>query len=155
MSGNGIPKPEFQSSRPRRSSIGQGAAYSSAGNAEAKSDPDPAPAAVAASPPVAPETPRPRPTSARGSTRPAGNEGGKSASTETPNKRLMGSKDILLSLPEDQKTRMVNTITWSQPYTGIGQQQKFIRKAISDLCERLESEYNEGKPFPAPAVLDD
>ena len=67
----------------------------------------------------------------------------------------MGSKDILLSLPEDQKTRMVNTITWSQPYTGIGQQQKFIRKAISDLCERLESEYNEGKPFPAPAVLDD
>ncbi|MBU8841454.1 hypothetical protein KL865_34955 [Mycolicibacterium goodii] len=68
---------------------------------------------------------------------------------------MVGSKDILLSLPEDLKARMVNTITWSHPYTGIGQQQKFIRKAITDLCERLENDYNQGKPFPEPVVTDE
>ena len=64
------------------------------------------------------------------------------------------SVDILLSVPEELKERMVNTITWTQPYTGISQQQKFIRKAITDLCERLEHEYNTGKPF-EPGVIRD
>ncbi|MCV7283348.1 hypothetical protein H7J88_27295 [Mycolicibacterium flavescens] len=31
------------------------------------------------------------------------------------------SADILLSLPVELKERMVNTITWTRPYTGIGQ----------------------------------
>ncbi len=74
------------------------------------------------------------------------------AAVETPNKRLAGStKDILLSLPEDLKDRMISTIAWSRPYTGIGHQQKFIRKAIQELCERLETELNDGKPFPRPS----
>lgn len=51
---------------------------------------------------------------------------------------------------------MVNTITWTRPYTGIGQQQKFIRKAITDLCERLEEEFNSGKAFePGVATPDE
>jgi hypothetical protein len=74
---------------------------------------------------------------------------------EAPSKRLVGSKDILLSVPEDLKERMVNTIEWTRPYTGIGQQQKFIRKAIADLCARLENDHNQGKPFPKPVVHDD
>jgi hypothetical protein len=68
---------------------------------------------------------------------------------------MVGSKDILLSVPEELKERMVNTIKWSYPHTGIGQQQKFIRKAIADLCERLENEYNQGEPFPESAVHDE
>lgn len=64
------------------------------------------------------------------------------------------SVDILLSVPEELKERMVNTITWTQPYTGISQQQKFIRKAVTDLCERLEHEHNAGKPF-EPGVIRD
>jgi hypothetical protein len=73
---------------------------------------------------------------------------------EVPNKRLVGSKDVLLSLPEDLKERMVNTITWCAPYTRIVHQQKFIRKAIEDLCEAYENEYNQGKPFPEPGTQD-
>lgn len=66
------------------------------------------------------------------------------------------SADILLSLPVELKERMVNTITWTRPYTGIGQQQKFIRKAITDLCERLEEEFNSGKAFePGVATPDE
>lgn len=65
------------------------------------------------------------------------------------------SADILLTLPVELKERMVNTITWTRPYTGIGQQQKFIRKAITDLCERLE-EFNSGKAFePGVATPDE
>lgn len=152
MSSNGIPKPDFQSTRSkRRSSIGQGAALSAAGTG----DEAPSPQLSPPPPPPVPtaEAPRPRPASAR-SGKDAGTRTASSA-VDTPNKRLVGSKDILLSLPEDLKTRMVNTITWSHPYTGIGQQQKFIRKAIADLCERLENDYNQGKPFPEPVVHDD
>ena len=42
---------------------------------------------------------------------------------------------------------MVNAIAWTLPYTGIGYQQRFIRKAIADLCDRLEDEFNAGKEF--------
>ena len=68
---------------------------------------------------------------------------------------MVGSKDILLSLPEDLKERMVNTITWTLPHTGIGQQQKFIRRAISDLCDRLERQFNNGEPFEPQTVPDE
>ena len=57
-------------------------------------------------------------------------------------------------MPEDLKDRMVNTIAWTRPFTGIHQQQKFIRKGIAELCERLEHQFNMGKPFP-PAAADD
>jgi hypothetical protein len=64
------------------------------------------------------------------------------------------SVDILLSVPEDLKERMVNTITWTQPHTGISQQQKFIPKAITDLCDRFEREFNAGQAFEPRAVRD-
>ncbi|MCP9276581.1 MULTISPECIES: hypothetical protein [Mycolicibacterium] len=65
-----------------------------------------------------------------------------------PQKRPSGeSADILLSLPIELKDRMVNAIAWTLPYTGIGHQQRFIRKAIADLCDRLEDEFNAGKEF--------
>ncbi|MHA7659203.1 hypothetical protein ACX9NJ_27685 [Mycobacterium sp. ML2] len=150
MSNNGIPTPAFQSSRSkRRSSIGQGAALSAASDEGSGAVPlVPAPAQAATT-----DAPRPRPVSGRSDRDPA--KGSAPPAGESTNKRLVGSKDILLSLPEDLKTRMVNTITWSHPYTGIGQQQKFIRKAIADLCERLEQQHNQGKPFPEPVVHDD
>ena len=49
---------------------------------------------------------------------------------------------------------MVNAIAWTRPHTGIHQQQKFIRKPIIELCERLEQQFNKGKPFPAPTADD-
>lgn len=155
MSSNSIPKPDFQSTRTkRRSSIGQGAALSAARTADNAPAPElEQPSVPAPTPSASPAAARPR---AVGSGR--GKDATKGASTagvDTPSKRLGGSKDILLSLPEDLKTRMVNTITWSHPYTGIGQQQKFIRKAITDLCERLENDYNQGNPFPEPVAHDD
>lgn len=162
MSINGIPTPDFQSTRSkRRSSIGQGAALSAAGTPDSA----PAPPPESEQPTAPPPTPAPS-ASPEGVARPpraanprSGKDANRGASAsavvDPPNKRLVGSKDILLSLPEDLKTRMVNTITWSHPYTGIGQQQKFIRKAITDLCDRLENDYNQGNPFPEPVVHDD
>lgn len=70
---------------------------------------------------------------------------------DTAPKRLRNSRDILLSLPEDLKERMVNTIAWTNMHTGISHQQKFIRLAIEELCERLENSHNQGEPFPKAA----
>jgi hypothetical protein len=70
-----------------------------------------------------------------------------------PQKRPSGeSADILLSLSIELKDRMVNAIAWTQPYTGIGHQQRFIRKAIADLCDRLEDEFNAGEAFEPAAT---
>lgn len=60
--------------------------------------------------------------------------------------------DVLLTLPLELKERMVNTITGTRPYTGIAHQQKFIRRAISELCDRLEEEFNAGEAF-EPGVV--
>ena len=57
-------------------------------------------------------------------------------------------KKILLSLPQQDKQRMVSTIVWARPHTGIKNQQDFIRQAIGELCDRLEAEYNGGQRFP-------
>lgn len=57
-------------------------------------------------------------------------------------------KPILLKLDEGLKERMVNTMEWTGPRTGLRNQQVFIRRAIADLCERLEKEHNSGQPFP-------
>ena len=62
-------------------------------------------------------------------------------------KRPVHTVDILLSLPEELKTRMVNTIAWTTPRTGIRHQQAFIRKGIEDLCAQLERDHNNGHPF--------
>ena len=138
---NSIPKPEFPEPRKRRSSIAQAAAAVADGET-----------ATSGETPGAPQSRQPDTGSGgqsrggRASTR----TGGGAPRVESSNKRLVGSRDILLSLPEDLKERMVNTMTWAQPHTGIGQQQKFIRKAILDLCERLERDLNQGNPYPAP-----
>jgi hypothetical protein len=171
-----IPKPDFPKPR-RRSSIGQAAALAGGEATPSTADADTqaaasapvsdeqggtaAPASPAAdttalvsverpeepSPPAATSAgPRVRATSARN-----GGVAKQAPTAQAPNKRLIGSKDILLSIPEDLKERMVNTLTWTQPYTGIGQQQKFIRKAITELCESLEQRFNNGEPYPPPA----
>jgi len=49
---------------------------------------------------------------------------------------------------------MVNTIAWTQPHTGISTQQKFIRRAIIDLCQQLEHDLNGGRAFEPRVVLD-
>lgn len=70
-------------------------------------------------------------------------------------KRMGGTKDILLSLPEELKTRMQATIAFTYPYTGIKHQQVFIREAITNLCVELENKHNHGEPWPPPADLQD
>ena len=62
--------------------------------------------------------------------------------------RKNGTRDILLSIPDEAKERMVRTIAFTMPYTGIRHQQAFIRRAIDDLCTTLETQYNNGEPFP-------
>ncbi len=62
------------------------------------------------------------------------------------------TKDILFSLPKDEKDRMVNTIAHTSGLTGIKHQTKFIRYAITLLCEQLEQKHNNGQTFPAPAA---
>ena len=80
-----------------------------------------------------------------------GNAGGK-RDQGTPRENMAKvsriQKPILLKLDEDLKERMVNTMEWTGPRTGLRNQQVFIRRAIADLCERLEKEHNSGNPFP-------
>ncbi|WP_235868003.1 hypothetical protein [Rhodococcus qingshengii] len=66
-------------------------------------------------------------------------------------KRKAATTDILLSLTEDLKDRMVATLEHTRPRTGITSQQQFIRSAIDQLCTRLETEFNNGETFPPPA----
>ena len=138
---SGIPKPE--SPVMRRSSMAQaGAAEKGLALVEAP----PAEASVAdtvgTDAPVVHTPPSPRPRTAAKS--PA-------AASESSSNRLRNSRDVLLSLPEDLKDRMVNTIAWTSMHTGIDRQQKFMRIAIEELCERIEGELNQGKPFAAAA----
>jgi hypothetical protein len=142
MTKNGIPKPDVPI---MRSSMQQAAANEKGQPAIAA---PPAQTAIEVSPDatVAParptNTPRPKP-------RPQ--QKASLSAPDTASKRLSNSRDILLSLPEDLKDRMVNTIAWTNMHTGISHQQKFIRLAIEELCERLESDHNHGKPFPEAA----
>ncbi|WP_245814088.1 hypothetical protein [Rhodococcus marinonascens] len=70
-------------------------------------------------------------------------------------KRMGGTKDILLSLPEELKDRMQATVAFTYPYTGIKHQQAFIREAITQLCMQMEGQYNNGEEWPLPADLRD
>lgn len=69
---------------------------------------------------------------------------------QQPKKRKIATTDILLSLSEDLKDRMVATLEHTRPRTGITSQQAFIRTAIEQLCKRLEADFNDGQPFPPP-----
>lgn len=70
-------------------------------------------------------------------------------------KRLGGrNKDILLTLPEEEKERMVNTINWTSQHTGITHQSRFIRYAIAKFCAELEEKFNNGDQFTPPPALD-
>lgn len=121
----GIPDPQFPDpQRKRRSSIAQSATAS---------DPAVGPPADPPGPPPNRAT-VPRPTVAVQPDRDAHRKG--------------GTRDILLSLPDDAKERMVRTIAFTMPYTGIRHQQVFIRRAIDELCSNLEGQYNGGDPFP-------
>lgn len=160
-----IPKPDFPAPR-RRSSIGQAAAVN---NESPPSHPptDTHPGLAQVSTVGQTQSARPKdapgastadaaaPAAGRERSRRSSKQPAASSLSTTASKRPVASKDILLSVPEDLKQRMVNTITWTQPHTGIGQQQKFIRKAINELCDRLETAFNSGKPFPEPAIPDD
>lgn len=64
------------------------------------------------------------------------------------NKRLVASKDILLSLPADLKQRMESVLAYTYPHTGIQHQQVFIRNAIAQACAELEERYNNGYQWP-------
>ena len=69
----------------------------------------------------------------------------------TAKKRKVATTDILLSVSEELKERMVATLEHTRPRTGITSQQQFIRTAIDQLCKRLEAEFNNGEAFPPPA----
>jgi len=129
---NAIPKPPVPS-RPRRSSfaqVPQNPAASAPDHDESQAGhSSPGGAATQLSTPA----PAPEPAPASSGKRLGGN-----------------SKDILFSLPEEEKDRMINTIAWTTPRTGIRHQSKFIRYAIAKACEDLEREFNSGEPFPAP-----
>ena len=110
---NSIPKPEFPEPRKRRSSIAQAAAAVADGETATSGE---TPGALQSRQPDTGSGGQSR--GGRASTR----TGGGAPRVESSNKRLVGSRDILLALPEDLKERMVNTMTWAQPHTGIGQQ---------------------------------
>lgn len=124
-----IPDPQFPTPgpRPRRSSIAQ--------------------SATAAQPSEPPKQETPSAPARRVAQRPAPAVQ-PSAQSERDSHRKGGTRDILLSIPDDAKDRMVRTIAFTMPYTGIRHQQAFIRRAIDDLCAALETQYNNGDPFP-------
>ncbi|MGD9622265.1 MAG: hypothetical protein AB7G47_19750 [Mycolicibacterium sp.] len=139
MSGNNlIPKPT-PATRPRRSSIAQAA----------HADPPPSPDLIDDDNTAAADTGQA--TAEEPTASPVTRLQPALFNPPTQAKRLGGSKDVLFSLPEEEKERMINTIAWTTPRTGIRHQSKFIRYAIAKACEDLEREFNGAKPFPPPA----
>jgi len=63
-------------------------------------------------------------------------------------KRLAGSSDILLSVPDELKRRMESVIAYTYPHTGIQHQQEFIRAAIAKSCAEYEARFNNGDQWP-------
>lgn len=138
-----IPEPNLPPARPRRSSFATATPVTSAPpkssqkpTSEPKTaEPEPKPTAAptrqtprAPSRQSAPASPAPRPSA---------------AAKRSPS----FSRDILLSVSDEQKARLENTVAWTAPRTGVKSQQAFIRWGIEELCSRLEQEYNDGKPF--------
>ena len=146
-----IPEPNLPPARPRRSSFAAAAPATPASPKEsqktttvAKSRGEGSEGAPSSTPPTAatpvtrrtvseatapaPASPAPRPPA---------------AAKRSP----AFSRDILLSVSNEQKARLENTQAWTAPRTGVKSQQAFIRWGIDELCSRLEQEYNDGKPF--------
>ena len=139
---NAIPRPAFPT-RQRRSAIGQAAqADSSAPSAQVVDT-----SAHTISRDQGVEDPESQYTTKAAALQPA------APPPPTTSKRLAGrSKDILLTLPEEEKERMVNTIAWTSPHTGISHQSRFMRYAIAKVCAELEEQFNRGEPFQPPAT---
>ncbi|QTJ71365.1 hypothetical protein HYG77_38645 (plasmid) [Rhodococcus sp. ZPP] len=110
--------------------------------------PEPVAPEPAATSPVAPATTAP---SATPTATPQQRKASAPARQPAEKKRKAQTTDILLSLEEELKDRMVAALEHTRPRTGIKSQQVFIRTAIDQLCARLENQYNNGEPFPAPA----
>jgi len=93
----------------------------------------------------------PKTPAVAGSVSDGGRRAGRSkGKREDPAPRAKGARlktTILLKLDEELKDRMVNTVEWTGPRTGLRTQQLFIRRAIADLCDRLEKDLNSGQPF--------
>ena len=130
-----IPRPNLPNpARPRRSSIAQSAATTQPSTPAA-------PPAAASAEAKQPSRPRAAASAQTISQPPA-------PSTAPPTHRMGGTKDILLSVPDELKERMVRTIAYTLPRTGVRHQQQFIRWGIEKLCAELEEQYNNGDPFP-------
>lgn len=135
-----IPEPNVPS-RAKRSS------FANAAGIRETAAPDTTPPPPARPAPVEQVTnPVPEPKPARVTKRAASRE----ADDRKPSKRptRVATVDILLSVPEEDKQRMVNTIAWTVPRTGIKHQQEFIREAIRRYCTDLEKKFNDGEQFP-------
>ncbi|MFD6677293.1 hypothetical protein ACFWDA_23390 [Rhodococcus zopfii] len=130
---SGIPEPARPAPRRSRNTFEQAAQSMRTGDATPATPATPATQPAAVEP--APVAPRPAPVAQQ---------------PEPQKKRKAATTDILLSLSEDLKKRMVATLEHTRPRTGITSQQQFIRTAIDQLCKRLESEFNNGEAFPPP-----
>lgn len=138
---SGIPEPARPAPRRARNTFAQSAANAATAEPVAQ-QPDATPV-TAATRTATPATPR--------ATKPATAATRHEAVARKPRKRKVQTTDILLSLPEELKERMVATLDHTRPRTGIRSQQMFIRLAIEQLCARLEDQHNGGERFPQPA----
>jgi hypothetical protein len=136
-----IPKPAPPAPRSARNTFKQAAAQTTA-------MPEPVAPELAATSPVSPATTTPPATS---TATPQQRKSPTPAKLPAEKKRKAQTTDILLSLEEELKGRMVAALEHTRPRTGIKSQQQFIRTAIDQLCTKLETQYNCGEPFPAPA----
>lgn len=94
--------------------------------------------------PVAPAPQRPTPPAAPPAAAPAGGQ----AQAEGAEKKKWPSKTSFYQSPEDgarMRAAFVNTMVPE----GLGSLSEFIARAVAREVERLEAEYNEGKPWPA------
>ena len=149
---SGIPEPTRPAPRRSRNTFAQ-AAESLKAAESSPATPTPVAQQVAATPapaaPVAQEAPAtPPPVAHEVAATPAPIA---QQAPPTAKKRKVATTDILLSVSEELKERMVATLEHTRPRTGITSQQQFIRTAIDQLCKRLEAEFNNGEAFPPPA----
>lgn len=147
-----IPEPNLPPARPRRSSFATATPVTPAPSNSSQKPTTETMGRGEGSEPTPPSSPPdPKPTAAKSTRRTV-------AEATTPNspaprppasaKRSPAfSRDILLSVSDEQKARLENTQAWTAPRTGVKSQQAFIRWGIDELCSRLEQEYNDGKPF--------
>lgn len=149
-----IPEPTLPRSRPRRSSFATATQVTSA-SAPSKSPQKPAAEPKVAgqgseSPPVLPPEPKPTAATTRQTPRAPAERPSVSPAprpSAAAKRSPAYSRDILLSVSDEQKARLESTVAWTMARTGVKSQQAFIRWGIDELCSRMEQEYNDGKPF--------